>query len=270
MNLQDFDPAEYATSFRRNGYYICEGVLSAHEVENLRQAIVAIPNQDEVHRRKSVYGVRNLLEICPAVRALASRPDIRKFVTPLIGVQAFAVRAIFFDKVQDANWSLFWHQDNVIAVAQRLELRGYVGWSQKAGIWQVQPPSEVLENMVAVRVHLDDCGPDNGPLRVLPGSRRCGWIDDQLDEWKLRIPEVVCTVQCDGVVTMCPLTLHASRRSQSAGHRRVVHIEYAAAELPDGLDWNTRLVAATTTPTTASEDDQAAKRSPMAATSAEI
>jgi ectoine hydroxylase-related dioxygenase (phytanoyl-CoA dioxygenase family) len=218
-----------------------KNVISSGEVEDLRQAISGIPNRDEVRRKQHVYGVRNLLDICPAVRALAVQTQIRQFVTPVLGPQAFAVRAIFFDKVSDANWSLFWHQDSVIAVARRVELPGFVGWSQKAGVWQVQPPSEVLAKMVAVRVHIDDCGATNGPLRVLPGSHRKGWIVEELDDWKSRVAAVICTVRCGGVVTMCPLTLHASARSEAAKHRRVIHIEYAAAELPDGLDWHIRV-----------------------------
>jgi hypothetical protein len=241
-----FNPMGYAASFQRDGYYICEDVILPLDVEELRHAIAAIANRDEVRRKRTVYGVRNLLEICPAVRSLAAQPHIRQFVTPILGDHAFAVRAVFFDKGPEANWSLFWHQDNVIAVARRLELPGYLGWSQKVGVWQVQPPSEVLANMVAVRIHLDNSGANNGPLRVLPGSHRFGWLDDQLDDWKSRVPVVICTVECGGIVTICPLTLHASARSECVGHRRVIHIEYAAAELPDGLDWNTRIGQAST------------------------
>jgi ectoine hydroxylase-related dioxygenase (phytanoyl-CoA dioxygenase family) len=234
-------PNDFVAAFHRDGYFIQEGVLSEAEVDGLRQAVANLPNREEVRRRRSVYGVRNLLEICPHVVTLAADPRIRQFVTPILGDHAFAVRAIFFDKVPDANWSLFWHQDSVIAVKQRREVAGFVGWSQKAGVWQVQPPSEVLAHMVAVRVHLDDCGADNGPLRVLPGSHRCGWLDDELDEWKSRVAEVTCTVNCGGVVAMCPLTLHASAASERVGHRRVIHIEYAAEELPHGLEWYHRI-----------------------------
>jgi ectoine hydroxylase-related dioxygenase (phytanoyl-CoA dioxygenase family) len=190
-----------------------------------------------------VYGVRNLLEICPGVVALARQPSIRQFVTPVLGAGAFAVRAIFFDKVPGSNWSLFWHQDNVISVAARAEVPGYTGWSNKAGVWQVQPPAPVLANMLAVRIHLDDCGPENGPLRVLPGSHRFGWLDAQLDDWKRRVPEVICTVGLGGVVTMCPLLLHGSARSAAVDHRRVIHIEFACDELPGGLEWRNRVGA---------------------------
>lgn len=239
------DAGKYAVTFRRDGYFILENVISLGEVERLRQAVAELPDRVEVRRKRGVYGVRNLLEICPAVEELAKNARVRRFATAVLGERAFAVRAIFFDKVADANWSLFWHQDNVIAVKERREVPGFAAWSQKAGVWQVQPSAEVLADMVAVRVHLDDCGPQNGPLRVLPGSHRCGWLDERIDDWKSRVREVVCTVRCGGIVAMCPLTLHASAAAVAAAHRRVIHIEYAAAELPCGLEWNSRVLPRT-------------------------
>jgi hypothetical protein len=236
-----FDANRYAEEFRCEGYFIREGVLEDVEIERFRTAVDEIPNGEQVRRKHGVYGVRNLLEICPAVKELARQANIRQLATLVLGESAFAVRATYFDKVPGSNWSLFWHQDNVISVAARVEVVGYVGWSNKAGVWQVQPPAQVLANMMAVRVHLDDCGSDSGPLRVLPGSHRCGWLDDQLDEWKRRVSEVICTVRRGGVVAMCPLLLHASAKSTALGYRRVIHIEYACEELPEGLEWKNRV-----------------------------
>jgi ectoine hydroxylase-related dioxygenase (phytanoyl-CoA dioxygenase family) len=238
--MTDFDAGQYTTAFQNDGYFVRDDVIPLDEVECLRRAVDALPIREEVRRKRSVYGVRNLLEICPAAHSLATKSSVRRFATAVLGENAFAVRAIFFDKVPDANWSLFWHQDNVIAVKERQDVPRFA-WSQKAGVWQVQPPPEILAQMVAVRVHLDDCGPDNGPLRVLPGSHRFGWLDDELDQWKSRVAEVVCAVRCGGIVAICPLTLHASAASDAVGHRRVIHIEYAAAELPAGLEWNNRV-----------------------------
>jgi ectoine hydroxylase-related dioxygenase (phytanoyl-CoA dioxygenase family) len=238
----EFDAQAYASEFKRDGYFIWENVLDDDSIARLSKEISGLPKGAEVRRKRNVYGVRNLLEICPAVAELSADPCIRQFVTPVLGCDAFAVRAIFFDKAPGANWSLFWHQDNVISVRERIEAPGFVGWSQKAGVWQVQPPAEILAQMIAIRVHLDPSVLDNGPLRVRPGSHQCGWIDD-IDEWKARVPEIICTVGSGGVVAMCPLTLHASSQSESTCHRRVIHIEYAKGELPYGLVWNNRIVA---------------------------
>ena len=41
---------------------------------------------------------------------------------------------------------------------------------------------------------------------------------------------------------MRPLVLHASAAAQSPSHRRVIHIEYASEDLPNGLQWNNRVV----------------------------
>ena len=36
---------------------------------------------------------------------------------------------------------------------------------------------------------------------------------------------------------MRPLLLHASASGTALGHRRVIHLEYAAEALPEGLEW---------------------------------
>lgn len=223
--------------FAADGFAIVNGVFSTEEIERLRECIAAIPDGAEVRRRGSVYGIRNLLENSAAVRLLAAHPSMRRMVEPVLGEPAFAVRAVYFDKGGDANWSLDWHQDKIIAVERRIAAPGFLGWSQKAGVWHVQAPREVLADMAAVRVHLDDCRAENGPLRVLAGSHQGVWNDEEINRWRGRTPETTCLVDCGGVLVMRPLLLHASSRSTSAGRRRVVHIEYARSELPCGLAW---------------------------------
>ena len=45
-------------------------------------------------------------------------------------------------------------------------------------------------------------------------------------------------VPVGGALVMRPLLLHASRRSQSGWHRRVLHIEYAGCDFPEPLQWH--------------------------------
>jgi len=65
-----FDAERFATAFQRDGYSVHDGVISKDEVQSLRLAVASIPNREEVRKKKTVYGVRNLLEVCPAIRKL--------------------------------------------------------------------------------------------------------------------------------------------------------------------------------------------------------
>src|SRR5580704_5135089 len=67
------DSVEYTTTFRRDGYFVRDDSLPMDDIEELRRSVAAIPNREDVRRKTSVYGVRNLLEICPAVEDLAGQ-----------------------------------------------------------------------------------------------------------------------------------------------------------------------------------------------------
>ena len=54
---------------------------------------------------------------------------------------------------------------------------------------------DVLERMLTIRLHLDDCDAGNGPLRVMPGSHELGGIDPTaIPAVRQRTPEVACTI----------------------------------------------------------------------------
>jgi ectoine hydroxylase-related dioxygenase (phytanoyl-CoA dioxygenase family) len=183
---------------------------------------------------------RNLLSV-PSVRQLATSRPVREVVEAVLGPECFAVRAIFFNKTPDSNWKVVWHQDVTIAVQQRKDVDGFGPWTMKDGVSHVQPPAEVMDGMLAVRLHLDESGPDNGPLRVIAGSHREGRFSGEQIRSRSKTGSVVCTVPKGGALLMRPLLLHASSACTVPSSRRVIHIEFAAAELPEGLNWHDRV-----------------------------
>jgi ectoine hydroxylase-related dioxygenase (phytanoyl-CoA dioxygenase family) len=149
------------------------------------------------------------------------------------------VRAIYFNKTAKTNWLVAWHQDVTIAVEEKIEAPNFTGWSVKDGIPHVHPPDALLENMLTLRIHLDDCDETNGALRVLAGSHRLGRLPaNDIQELRQKLPEQVCSASAGDVLLMRPLLLHASARSAGTRERRVLHVEYAGFELPSGLRWN--------------------------------
>ena len=208
------------------GYAVVPDVLSADAAAALADAVAT-----------DAVNVRNLLAV-PAVAAAAASAAVRAIVEPVLGTTARPVRGILFDKTPAANWKVPWHQDLSVAVKSRVDAAGYGPWSVKAGVPHVQPPAAVLAAMVTVRLHLDDCGPDNGPLRVLPGSHAAGVLDAAaIAAWRSSTAEVTATVAGGGAVVMRPLLLHASSPAAVPSRRRVVHLEFAAGPLPGGVEW---------------------------------
>jgi hypothetical protein len=183
-------------------------------------------------------GLRDLLNRVPAVRELATGRQMRVLVGSIAGGHARVVRGVYFDKQRDANWKVAWHQDLTIAVKRRIEVAGFGAWSMKAGIQHVQPPVSILDNMIAVRVHLDDADESNGCLLVIPGSHKQGRLSpEEIERCRSEFSAVSCVVKKGDVLVMKPLLLHASSVAKRPSHRRVIHLEYCANDLPNGLEW---------------------------------
>jgi ectoine hydroxylase-related dioxygenase (phytanoyl-CoA dioxygenase family) len=199
--------------------------------EDERRALIdAVGNVDAAGRR-------NMLAIA-AVAEFADSRRLLELVRSHTGGEPRAVRAIWFNKSPEANWLVAWHQDLAIAVRERVEAPGFSGWSVKEGVPHVQPPAEVLERMLTVRVHLDDADAENGALRVIGGTHLAGRLDaEQIKAARRERVEMICTAQAGDALLMRPLLLHASGRSASDRSRRVLHLEYAAEALPHGLRW---------------------------------
>ena len=204
------------------------GVLGASE----RQELLADLGSVAGAGRRGLLGV-------PVVASLARSPRLLGLVRPHVAREPVPVRAIFFDKSPGGNWLVPWHQDLTLALRARAEVTGFGPWSVKDGVPHVQPPVDLLEQMLTVRLHLDDADEANGALRVLPGTHRLGRLSPvQVQEQRAQQADILCAATAGDALLMRPLLLHASGRSTSQRHRRVLHVEYAAFTLPDALHWH--------------------------------
>ena len=217
--------------FESEGFLRLRSVLSAAEVE------AALPALEQC-LPKGAAGSRVAAEKAAPVRAWLRHEAIRGGLRHAGLHEPFPVRVILFDKTPEANWGVPWHQDLAVAVRRRVEVPGFLGWSTKEGRLHVHPPSAVLEAMATLRIALDACGSDDGPLRVLPGSHRSGRLPGtEIEAWKRRVAPVDCTAGIGDAVLMRPLLLHASRPAAVPRRRRVLHVEWADRPLPGGLEW---------------------------------
>jgi hypothetical protein len=120
----------------------------------------------------------------------------------LLPTDSVAVQSTLFDKSPEKNWLVSLHQGeggclfdeigNLVEPTERPATEGRTGltshgrrdaartaadcsgWSEEEGQLYVQPPVSVLEQLVAVRIHIDDCPEESGGLRVVPRSHSQG------------------------------------------------------------------------------------------------
>jgi hypothetical protein len=186
-------------------------------------------------------GRRNLLDMAWCVelaRTLQSGPSISSILIE-DGMAMVAVQCTLFEKSRGKNWLVGMHQDLSIPVAAKVDGGNLRGWSQKEGVWFVQPPVDVLRRMIAIRLHLDPCGLDDGPLKLVPCSHNQGRLDDAaITTLREMHGESTCCLEAGGALIMRPLLLHASSKGSGRSRRRVLHFLFGPPELPCGLAWH--------------------------------
>jgi hypothetical protein len=235
-------PEHYVSSVETDGVAVIEGCVDDGFMRQLSQAITHVAQETDgravLRRGGEVYGIRNLLDFFDVVQPVMRHPAMRRLVEPILGAGASAVRALFFDKMGPANWSVAWHQDLAIAVQCRAAASSFGPWSVKAGVDHCHAPASVLEKMLTVRLHLDDATNRTGALQVYRGSHRHGRLSpEDIERWKAAHVLHECETPAGGAVVMRPLLLHASAAAIEGEHRRVLHFELAAESLPPPLAW---------------------------------
>jgi hypothetical protein len=215
-------------TFERDGALWLKAVLAPAEIERLRVlADEHVQDRPGARLAGDRWLTSFLSDGAPAQAAI-----------DLTTSTARPVRAVMFDKSPVSNWIVAWHQDRTIPVRERCEAAGFGPWSLKDGVLHVAPPFEVLTRMVTLRLHLDEVDLDNAPLRVAVRSHRIGRVAAaDAAEQARSMEQRVCLAGAGDIWAYSTPILHASDRASGHRRRRVLQVDYADFDLPDGLQW---------------------------------
>ena len=215
----------------KDGLAILSGVFCAEEISSVLQHLHG------AQLRRTRAGIRHLMSDSQ-VAMLANDPRLLSIASEILDRDAFPFRATLFDKSPDANWLVNWHQDTALPLRTPKETPGWGPWSVKEGITYAHAPTHALDQVVALRLHLDASREQNGPLRVPPGTHKFGVLtDDEVYGLATKQPGLDCLAESGSVLAMRPLLIHSSSKSQIDAARRVLHIEYASSmSIGDGLE----------------------------------
>ncbi len=227
----------YIKSLKENGFAVLDRMYSDLEIEAILTTIeTAATTQQLAKNSANLFAIRQVIKKIPELKPLVFTEKLKTLLYSIFKETCFLTKAIYFDKPSESNWFVAYHQDLSISVDRKENVLNYQNWTFKKGQFGVQPPLDVLENIVTVRIHLDKTEKENGALKVISNSHSKGIYRPETIDWNAET-EHICEVEKGGVMLMKPLTLHASERTTNHKQRRVLHLEFSTKQLTKPLEW---------------------------------
>jgi phytanoyl-CoA hydroxylase len=203
--------------YREDGYLILENVLSRQELDDLRAASEHIQAERErIGGAERLAVIHNVTLLDPAFERASRQPVMLAAVTDLIGPNL---------RLQHAK--LNWKPPTIG--------KGEVEWHQDFPFFP-----HTNYDLLACMFLLDDATPENGCMRVIPGSHRLGPLSHDRDgrfAGRLADPSQIddrtavdLVVPAGGMTIHHCLTLHASYPNRTTNPRRGLVYQIAAAE----------------------------------------
>jgi len=217
--------------YRDNGYIVVPEVLSPAEVARLRQttdalveasaavtAHTALYDLEDAHsaERPMVRRLKTPHKFHPAYAEVVRHPGIVEALKPLIGPDIRFDNSKLNLKAAGGGAPVDWHQD-----------------------WAFYPHTN--DDLCAVGIMLDDVDMENGPLLVVPGSHRGPTYDHHSDGYfagAVNDPAadavygqaVALTGKAGSISIHHVRLLHGSRPNLSGRHRRLLLLQFRAAD----------------------------------------
>lgn len=247
---------EIATRYRENGYVVVPGLLSEAEIAELRSVTQRLEDSAAEHAedtpvfdfahlpdgRRTIERIKKPHRADPLYMQLARHPKIIAVLAALIGSDIRLSHSKINMKGAMGGAALEWHQD-----------------------WAFAPHTN-MDTCVA-SVMIDDAMPENGALQFLTGSHKGPLLDHHgedgfflgavaTDDPAVDLSAAGSLLGPAGTVAFHhPMIIHGSGVNMSGAPRRILFLEYAAADaypLFYGVDWEeyeSRLVAGKSSPT---------------------
>lgn len=222
----------------QKGFCIINGIYSSDEIQSIITLIDTLNTSKPTFRKsEDLFAIRQFIKELPEIKKLVFNENLQSAINTIAGNDYFIVKSIYFDKPEKSNWFVAYHQDLTISIDKKIEMEGFNFWTSKHEQYAVQPPTSLLENIFAIRIHLDDTDEENGALKIIEGSHLKQICRPETIDWKSE-KETFCNVEQGGIMLMKPLLLHGSNRTTNQKRRRVIHIEFSNTVLPEGINWS--------------------------------
>jgi len=218
-------------AYKRDGFIVLPDILNSAEIEALRQVTDEfVDGARAVGANDNVYDLEDTHS--------SAEPRVRRIKTPHLHHPEY-MRAARHPKIVEVLQDL-WGTVRLDTGKLNMKSAGYgapIEWHQD---WAFYPHTN--QDLAAVGIMLDDCEPDNGPMRVIPGShlgpiydhhgsdgRFCGAIDPEAAGIDLS-QAAPCLGKAGSITVHHVRAVHGSATNFSGKPRRFLLFQYRAAD----------------------------------------
>ena len=115
------------------GFAIIDNVFTDEEIDNLLLTISKVDTTKPTFRKTNdLFAIRQFFKEIPSTVDIVFNDRLKTIISELFGNEFFVVKSIYFDKPENSNWFVSYHQDLTISVDKKMEIDGYGPWTNKA------------------------------------------------------------------------------------------------------------------------------------------
>ena len=110
-------PCNFKEELLSEGFAVVENVYTTEEISNILETISQVDTTNSTFRKtKDLFAIRQFLKEVPATKKLIFNDRLSSIISEVFGDDYFAVKSIYFDKPEQSNWFVAYHQDLTVSV----------------------------------------------------------------------------------------------------------------------------------------------------------
>lgn len=219
------EPPQFKGHYWQDGYCHLQSPMPLFNLNDIayeldtKVAKTPTSNPEKLHHRNA-----HLERHIPLLNDLLHSEELLDAVKTILGESGILVRTTLIDKPPGSPWCVTWHQDrSPLSFAPQ---HNKPSAAQFKALNHSQFVQQLGDQLVAVRLHLDNCSAQNGGLEIIPNTHRQGLLSNEELNNACIQPKVVLDQPKGSIMFMHPFVLHASAPNISNARRRVIHCEY--------------------------------------------
>ena len=144
-----------------------------------------------------------------------------------LGYNPLPRRAVGFNKHQNQNWSLPWHQDRIIQMVEKTDDPNLTHWTRKNNVWHCEPSAERLAKIAFLYIAFDPMTTRTGQLELLERTHCHGKIKQTDIPQHIKTSRIAAPNLNRGeALFITSLLLHRSSVNQSDQPRRALRLDF--------------------------------------------